>query len=210
MKLYRFLLITYILVQPIIILSSHGKRPKTTETLNDTQRRLQNAINSGNAQAVRTIIQNNPEHIRRLAQQSGSSLLTTATDLGNSEVILALTNAGFNPNQPNAKGQLPLEMAIINADPNAVNILTAGNANVNIQNRQGQFPLHAAAEWGQVDATTLEALIENGVNLMLEDNQGHIAAEIAPFDSYLSYRTELQAQEQGRTDIVRRIRNRFN
>jgi ankyrin repeat protein len=71
------------------------------------------------------------------------------------ELLQLFINAGADVNKKNERGQTPLQVAILNDNFDAVNLLLASGADVNKKNKRGQTPLQVAILNDNFDAVNL-------------------------------------------------------
>jgi hypothetical protein len=106
--------------------------------------------------------------------------LFKAINIGNSEVVRLLINAGANVNERNKLGYTPLMQASLN--PQIIRLLLEAGANVNAQDNLGYTALTSPSQFGKVDVVKL--LIDAGANINTQDSYGRTPLILATEQGY--------------------------
>ena len=136
------------------------------------------------ATAVTTLLDSNPGIVDGLIPSGDDAGLTAlhvaARDHAGAEVVAALLTGGANAALP-AGGDTPLIYAAKNTGDGTADIVTAllrgSGANVNVQGAGDRTALHWAADGNSL--AVVQALIEGGASVALEDGDGETALDLA-------------------------------
>jgi len=131
----------------------------------ETEDRWAEAVSSGDAAAVRSLIQQNAD-VNVSLPDGGTALefAVRADDLDTAELLI---RAGANLQAANRYGVTPLELACVNGDAAMIRKLLDAGAEANSANPRGQTVLMTAARTGKTDA--LAALLDRGAEVNAKD-----------------------------------------
>ena len=87
--------------------------------------------------------------------------------------VLALLEAGADPDARDAEGNTPLHLSLWTRDSTLVSVLAQAGADVNARNGSGETPLHIAR--AQNGVATLRKLLELGADPEARDDAGRVA-----------------------------------
>ncbi len=117
----------------------------------------------------------------------------------NAKAVKTLLELGAKIDVRDARGYMPLHIAALNNNAEAVRVLIAKGANVYAQNRKHkrQTPLHFAARHNATDAAW--ELIQGGANPLVVDSEGNHSFDIAKYHyGFFSGIAYLMRQEANR------------
>ncbi|PSN50996.1 hypothetical protein C0J52_08594 [Blattella germanica] len=102
--------------------------------------------------------------------------LHVALSQGDIEMVQCVVNAS-NVNEPNAKGDSPLHLAVNKNRKDFVNCLIANDGDSSKQNLEGNSPIHEAVRKGLTEM--VQHLITKGVNLNIRNKNGMTPLHVA-------------------------------
>ena len=108
-------------------------------------------------------------------EESGLTPLALAAELGLSEIVRTLLEAGVDPNH--GGNTSPLESAVLEGDPEIVKMLILNGADVNRRVGEGFTPLMTAAVAGDFEISRL--LLEAGAAPRAKNEDSHTAIDLA-------------------------------
>ena len=114
-----------------------------------------------NPQNTISFLQNNGITDINATDENENTPLHRAISNGQTEIVLALIDAGAKVNQANVDGDTPLHWAAENDHKETVQALIDFGAEVNARDEDGATPLHLAADNGH---TEIVSLLENAQN----------------------------------------------
>jgi ankyrin repeat protein len=123
--------------------------------------RLINAVKSGNASTVRTLVRDRA--LVNATEADGTTALHWAARLDRVELVQMLLRAGAPVNAKNRYSVTPLSLASVNGSAAAVDALLQAGADANTVGTDGETVLMLAARTGNPDAVRL--LIDRGANV---------------------------------------------
>ncbi len=94
----------------------------------------------------------------------GNSALHSAIKMNNTNMMVMLLNANFDPNAKNFAGETPLHLAVLKGDIAKTTILINARANPNIASRIGLTPLHLLAISPNSTLPMAQLLMNAGAN----------------------------------------------
>jgi ankyrin repeat protein len=144
-------------------------------------------IQSGDLEALKTLLDKNPELIHA-KDKEGDSTLTWAVVSRNIEIARFLIENGAEINESNQQGYTPLHWAAIRASSEMAKLLIQNGANMNICDYENQTPLHKAGITGNVDVA--KVLVEEGADIDIKDAYGRTPLLVT-------------ARERGNIDVIR-------
>lgn len=111
-------------------------------------------------------------------QPANNTALTLSAARGYDEVVLALLNAGADPNRPTkSKGSTPTLLAARDGHLKVLKHLHAKGADLNIASRDGKTPLMNAVERGNIKI--IKWLLQHGADMAAKSVEGKTAYFIA-------------------------------
>jgi ankyrin repeat protein len=122
---------------------------------------LREAVRSGNATAVRALLQKRVDV--NAADADGTTALHWAVRGNDAETVRALLRAGANANAANSYAMTPLILAAVNGNAAITQALLDAGADPNRPASRGQTPLMTAARAG--NASTVKALLDRGAKV---------------------------------------------
>lgn len=144
-------------------------------------------IQSGNLDAIKELLDRNPELVHA-KDSEGDSTLTQAVVFRNIEMARYLTENGVNINGSNQRGLTSLHWAAIRAGSEMTKLLIRNGAQINICDYENQTPLHKAGASGNTEAAGV--LVEEGADLEIRDAYGRTPLLVT-------------ARERGNIDVIR-------
>lgn len=138
---------------------------------------LHNICLLGNAQELRTLLQNNPSLDLNIQDRHGNTALHIACCSHQDECIQLLIKAGADPSIKNNEGMSLLHR--INLTPNTMKILLEAKCSIDESDPYGDTPLHYNCFSGNIEAVKL--LIEYGANPFSVNNR-----KMTPLDDAIS------------------------
>ena len=148
-----------------------GLDPNAKALLGDTP--LHRAAGSGNGEIVRALIEARAD-VNAQGYEGYTPLIYAVSEAHRREAMIALLEAGADPNLTDEQGNVPLHQA---ASAEAVTALINTGADPNARSDNGTTPLHSAARGGT--AETLTALISAGADVNTRDDDGKLAFDYA-------------------------------
>jgi ankyrin repeat protein len=133
---------------------------------------LVDAAKSGDANAVRTLLQQKTVDVNATAVD-GSTALHWAVQRGDARMVENLIRAGANAKAVNRYGVPPLGIAAVDGNSEILKLLLDGGADPNVGLSQGETPLMTVARSGRVDA--IKVLIAHGASPNGRDGRGQTA-----------------------------------
>jgi ankyrin repeat protein len=133
---------------------------------------LVDAAKSGDANAVRTLLQQKTVDVNATAVD-GSTALHWAVQRGDARMVESLIRAGANAKAVNRYGVPPLGIAAVDGNSEILKLLLDGGADPNVGLSQGETPLMTVARSGKVDA--IKVLIAHGASPNGRDGRGQTA-----------------------------------
>src|SRR5712671_5679547 len=133
----------------------------------DTDRRLIDAVKSGNRETIRVLLKQNIP-INAL-DADGTTALHWAARADDMETVQLLVKAGANAKVADRYGITPLSLAAEVGDAAMIEALVKAGADVNAIQPDGETVLMTAARTGKPDA--LKALIAHGANVNAREKQ---------------------------------------
>jgi uncharacterized protein len=133
----------------------------------DTDRRVIEAVKSGNRESVRALLkQNAPVNVR---DTDGTTALHWAARSDDMETAQMLLRAGADVKAADRYGITPISLAAEVGDAALIEALVKAGADVNVAQPDGETVLMTAARTGKPDA--LKVLLAHGANVNARENQ---------------------------------------
>jgi hypothetical protein len=139
---------------------------------------LLNACHLGQAEIVKTLLENGEDVNQTHPNADGFGGLYSAAQRNHPDVVGILLQAGANVNMAHlASGATPLHMAVVHGHIEVVKMLLAAGANTNTITTEDATPLYVAAKNGYVDV--VKALLAAGASksfpapLKIAEDRGH-------------------------------------
>lgn len=176
--------------------------------------KFRQAIESGDLEAVRKLIDSGFDVNFNIPATFGESALTTAIKYKNREMAELLINKGADVNAVNIEGRTPLINAARSGVKEIVELLINNGADVNAVDIYGTTPLMEAARWANKEIA--ELLIKAGDNINAVDTYGNTALILAAWNGKNIAKLLIDAGANidvighfGRTALMRAV-ERFN
>ncbi|TPX57559.1 hypothetical protein SpCBS45565_g08183 [Spizellomyces sp. 'palustris'] len=131
---------------------------------------------NGFIEGLAVLLRNHPTHVNDQTE-SGQSALHFAVSKGWNEIVVALLDAGADPNLPDKYGMTSIHRAVHRSRYDILNILVDSGGNINAADKEGATPLMGAAEEG--DEQMVRALLEKGADVGRVDKSGRRAVDVA-------------------------------
>jgi ankyrin repeat protein len=141
------------------------------------------ASNSGNAEAVKLLLERGAQ-VNAAESRKGQTALMWAASEGHSEVVQLLIKHGADVKVVSKTGYTALTFAAVKNDAQSVSRLIAAGADPNTKLPDGSSALIAAAAFRSTEAAI--ALVEGGAEVKVADRRGntplHTAAQLGDFE----------------------------
>jgi ankyrin repeat protein len=164
--------------------------------------RVAHAARSGDAAAVRTLIQQRADV--NAPEADGTTALHWAARAGDAELVAALLRAGARPSPANRYGATPLLLAAANGHAPIVDALLKAGARADAAGPEGETPLMLASRSGNVAAVKL--LLEAGAAVGAKEQwHGQTALMWAAAENHGAVVTALAArgaEVNGRSNVL--------
>lgn len=147
-----------------------GKEHVTEKPLDPKVRAFLDAVDRGNAVAVRKALRSN-RNLASAADNAQSTALMHAAAYGGLDVMRALLDAGAEPDARNKRGATALVWAVGNLQ--AVTLLLERGADPNVRTVEGRTPLLLAAMQPS-GADVIRALLDKGADPLGKDLNGRV------------------------------------
>jgi uncharacterized protein len=131
----------------------------------EADRRLIDAVKSGNREAVQTLLKNRA--LVNTPEPDGTTALAWAVRADDLAIVKTLLAAGANANEPNRYGVTPLELAAINGNAAIIGALLKAGADSTVTKQGGQTILMTAARSGNPEV----------VRILLDHNAADVNAK---------------------------------
>lgn len=174
------------------------------------------AIDQADFGKVWQLVQNKQD-LEIIDSDSGLTPLSLAAELGLTEIVRTLLEAGVDPGHGGAT--TPLESSVLEGDPEIVKMLLAAGADVNQRVGEGFTPLMTAAVAGDIEIARL--LLEAGAAPRAKNEDSHTAIDLAFMNDHEELGRELRAfsrkrfeedkaaeEERAQTEEQKRIEQR--
>lgn len=157
------------------------------------------------------------KNILDYSNEWGDDILAHAIDRQDPEILKYILSLGFDVNKVYKYGRTPLHYAAGRHSTECVKMLLDANANIHAIDENGQTPLHYAAsgEMNPPDPSSYEfpeivhALINAGIDINLQDNDGKTALMLSVdtsygevFDILLASKADIILQDNNGMDIM--------
>ena len=143
------------------------------DTIADVVERLFEASFDGNLAEVMRIIEDDSVDMVDIVDDVGWTPLHYAAYFGHMDIVLALLEAGANPNNQNEYGETALHFAALFGHLDIVETLLVAGINPNKQDDDGKTALHWAAKNGDLDV--FQAIVAGGGDPNIVDGNGKTA-----------------------------------
>jgi len=154
---------------------------------------LHHAIQEGNLEAARTILQNDPSLVHQ-PDERGFTPLVFATYSNQYAITRLLLEKGALVDAQDANGNTALMgVAFKGFTDLATLLIDEYNAELNTQNNSGATALSFAAMFGQEEMAQL--LLEKGADAAIADQNGHTPARYAQMKGFSALSSLLAKQE---------------
>jgi ankyrin repeat protein len=151
-----------------VILLSVLPLVSATAVQNTTNPRLVDAVQRGDLNAIRELLQNHADV--NLAQPDGSTALILAADRDDLIAADLLIGAGADVNAVNEYGATALSVACTRGNLAMIRNLLEAQADPNAALLSGETPLMTAVDKGNLEA--VRALLEHGAHINAKENRG--------------------------------------
>ena len=158
-KILRLLFIT-------LTLTSNKKLTPASKAL-----LVYDAISTGDAIALRTLLQANREYLSTTNYRGWNLLHETVRYGYPINIITELLSLGIDKKAKTPAGNTALHLAAMEGRKDHLSMLLQHQADVTTKNKRGQTPLHLAAEHGYVECITLLLLYD--ADTEARDKDGH-------------------------------------
>ncbi len=150
--------------------------PQSRRTGEERQEDLFAAVEQGQAEAVRSLLDKHPEWAGARSDLGNTPLFVAAYN-GRTTVARILLNSGANPDAAGTGEMTPLHAGALTGGTDVVRLLLRNGAKTDVRDAMGRTPLHLSAEAGHLEV--VRALMLAGADRTVADSQGRTALEIA-------------------------------
>ena len=151
-----------------------------------------------NSEIITILLENGADPNLQCCPGFGGGPLHAAFEEGSVEAVEALLDGGADVDIRDEFGETPLMSAIIKGPSTSlaktIDVLLDGGADPNIQDVNGNSALHHAAKLeGKADAVPI--LLKNGASVVLQNNNGETAVDLATDDAIIELLREARVGE---------------